>query len=52
MTKNVMNIPLRQAAVSSMDLGMANELLSAHTDDHLEATNAFIEKRTPRFSGR
>ena len=52
MTKNVMNIPLRQAAVSSMDLGMANELMSSQTEDHMEATNAFIEKRTPRFSGR
>jgi len=52
MTKNVMNIPLRQAALSMMDLGMANELLSSQTEDHLEATNAFIEKREPKFSGR
>jgi enoyl-CoA hydratase len=52
LTKNVMNIPLRQAAISSMDLGMANELMSSQTEDHMEATNAFIEKRAPRFSGR
>ncbi len=52
LTKNVMNIPLRQAAISSMDLGLANELMSSQTEDHNEATNAFIEKRDPRFSGR
>lgn len=52
MTKNVMNIPLRQAAQSTMDLGMANEFISSQTQDHLEANNAFLEKRDPKFSGR
>ena len=52
MTKNIVNVPLRQTALSTMDLGMANELISSQTDDHREATEAFIEKRTPRFSGR
>lgn len=52
LTKNVMNIPLRQAALATMDLGMANELMSSQTEDHIEASNAFIEKREPRFSGR
>ena len=52
MTKAVMNVPLRQTAIASMELGMANELISSQTEDHLEATEAFIAKRQPRFKGR
>jgi enoyl-CoA hydratase len=52
LTKNVMNIPLRQAAHSMMDLGMSNEMLSAQSEDHQEAVTAFIEKRAPKFTGR
>ena len=37
-----MNIPLRQAAHAAIDLGMANEMLSARTADHQEAVRAFI----------
>jgi len=52
LTKNVLNLPLRQAAVSTMDLGMANEMLSAYSEDHREAVRAMIEKRDPEFTGR
>ena len=52
LTKNVLNMPLRQAALATMDLGMANEMLSAKSEDHVEAVNAMLEKRDPNFSGR
>ncbi|MGI9557125.1 MAG: enoyl-CoA hydratase/isomerase family protein [Solirubrobacterales bacterium] len=51
LTKNVMNLPLRQLALTLMDLGMANETLSAESDDHQEAVRAFIEKREAKFTG-
>ena len=51
MTKAVLNLPLRQAALSSMDLGMANEMLSSNSEDHREAVSAMIDKRDPRFTG-
>jgi enoyl-CoA hydratase len=52
LTKAVLNLPLRQAALASMDLGMANEMLSSQSEDHREAVTAMIEKREPKFSGR
>ncbi len=51
LTKNTMNIPLRQLAHGMMDLGLSNELHSAFSDDHQEAIHAFIEKREPKFTG-
>lgn len=52
LTKNALNMPLRQAALATMDLGMANEMLSAFSEDHREAVRAMIEKRGPNFTGR
>jgi enoyl-CoA hydratase len=52
LTKNALNLPLRQAALSTMDLGMSNEMLSAFSEDHQEAVRAMIEKRDPKFTGR
>ena len=51
MTKNVLNIPLRQLAHSLMDLGLANETLSSESADHQEAVTAFLEKRDAEFTG-
>ena len=51
LTKNTLNAPLRQHAHTMMDLGLANELLSALSEDHQEAIHAFIEKRDPKFTG-
>lgn len=50
-TKATLNIPLKQAAATLMDAGMAYETLSNHTQDHAEAVDAFLNKRAPRFSG-
>ncbi|MBJ19800.1 MAG: enoyl-CoA hydratase/isomerase family protein [bacterium] len=52
LTKAVLNLPLRQAALATMDLGMANEMLSSQSEDHREAVSAMIEKRDPKFTGR
>jgi 2-(1,2-epoxy-1,2-dihydrophenyl)acetyl-CoA isomerase len=35
-----------------LDLEATLHILSSRTDDHREAATAFVEKRTPRFSGR
>jgi enoyl-CoA hydratase len=51
LTKAVINLPLRQAALATMDLGMAHEMISAGSDDHREAVRAMIEKRDPKFTG-
>jgi enoyl-CoA hydratase len=50
-TKITINLPLRQAAQAALDVGMAYEGLSNITKDHQEAVSAFIEKRTPTFTG-
>lgn len=51
-TKVTANLTLRSAAQQIMDPGMAYEALSNQTEDHLEAINAFAERRTPNFIGR
>ena len=52
LTKNLMNVPLRQAAHATMDLGMANETLSTMAADHREAIASMLEKRKPVFDGQ
>jgi len=52
LTKNAINLPLRQLAHQTMDAAMSNEMLTALSDDHREAIRAMIEKDTPRFRGR
>jgi enoyl-CoA hydratase len=51
LTKNAMNLQLRQIALPTMELSLSNELISAFSDDHMEATTAMIEKRKPQFRG-
>jgi len=50
-TKQVMNIPLRQIAHSTMDLSISVETQSNLSGDHQEAVHAFREKRKPNFTG-
>jgi enoyl-CoA hydratase len=52
LTKQLLNLPLRQQAHGLMDLGMASETLSQHTRDHAEAVAALREKRKAKFEGR
>lgn len=50
-TKQVMNLPLRQIAHSTMDLSLSLETRANLTSDHQEAVRAFSEKRKPEFTG-
>jgi enoyl-CoA hydratase len=50
-TKAVMNQPLRQLAVQSMDASIPYETLSNMTEDRAEAVAAFRERRAPKLTG-
>lgn len=50
-TKLVMNQPLRQLAIQSMDASIAYETLSNMTADRAEAVAAARERRAPRLTG-
>ena len=50
-TKTVANIPLRELAARLSDPAIAYEILTNLTEDRREAVDAFIERRTPRYSG-
>jgi enoyl-CoA hydratase len=50
-TKMALNQWLRQAQLTSFALSVALEQMSFATSDQLEAVNAFMEKRKPRFTG-
>jgi enoyl-CoA hydratase len=52
MTKQLLNLPLRQQAHGLMDLGLATESLSHRSRDHAEAVAAMREKRKANFEGR
>ncbi len=51
-TKQVINIPLRQIAHSTMDLSISLETQSNLSKDHQEAVSAFAAKRKPSFTGQ
>jgi enoyl-CoA hydratase len=50
-TKLVMNQPLRQLAIQSMDASIAYETLSNMTADRAEAVAAMRERRAPKLTG-
>ena len=50
-TKVSANIALKQLAHAAMDTSIAYDWLSSQSQDHREAVNAYIDKRTPVFTG-
>lgn len=52
MTKKLLRDGLTQTFDTVMELSASMQALAHHTEDHLEAVNAFFEKRPPVFKGR
>lgn len=50
-TKLAVNQQLKRALLDSFDLSTALEIPCFFSDDHAEAVAAFVEKRTPKFTG-
>ena len=51
-TKASVNGGLKQAANAVLDTAFTFEAMSQMTDDHRIATEAFMNKETPKFTGR
>ena len=51
-TKLSVNAQIKQALLTSFDVSTALEIGCFASDDHVEAVDAFVEKRTPTFHGR
>jgi len=52
MTKKLLRDGITQTFDGIMELSASMQALAHHTEDHIEAVNAFFEKREPRFVGR
>jgi enoyl-CoA hydratase len=50
-TKMACNKRLRDEVNLALEAGLAAETISMFTEDHKEATRAFVEKRAPKFKG-
>ena len=50
-TKRLLNQSFNNSLEDQLDLEAATQSLSAHTDDHKEGIQAFLGKRTPKFTG-
>lgn len=51
-TKRAINHTLKSLALATFEYGVSLETQSQLTRDHAEAVNAFIDKRTPIYTGR
>ncbi len=51
-TKLSVNKFLKQQVNLILDASIAYEMMTFHTEDHLEAAKSFIEKRKPKFRGK
>lgn len=52
LTKRLLREGQHMRLDSLLELSAAFQALSHHTEDHLEAVNAFLDKRAPEFKGR
>ena len=51
LTKQAINLPLRRQLEGLLDASVWFEAISAFSDDHAEAVDAFLNKRDPKFTG-
>jgi enoyl-CoA hydratase/carnithine racemase len=52
LTKRLLREGQHMRLDSLLELSAAFQALSHHTEDHVEAVNAMLEKRPPQYSGR
>ncbi|WP_243374843.1 enoyl-CoA hydratase-related protein [Geotalea sp. SG265] len=52
LTKRMMKLAQRSELPDFLDLCACFQTIAHHTDDHLEAVNAFLEKRPPSYKGK
>ena len=52
MKENINRAALGADVMEAMDLEVTHHLRCGQTEDHLEASKAFVEKREPTFRGR
>lgn len=52
LTKRMMKLAQRSELPDFLDLCACFQAMAHHTEDHLEAVNAFLEKRAPLYHGR
>jgi len=52
LTKRLLREGQHMRLDSLLELSAAYQALAHHTEDHLEAVNAFLDKRTPDFKDR
>lgn len=52
LTKMAINRQIWNALNTSLEFGLAAEAITFQTQDHKEATAAFVEKRAPNFTGQ
>lgn len=52
LTKRLLREGQHMRLDSLLEISAAYQALAHHTEDHLEAVNAFLEKRPPQFTGR
>jgi len=52
LTKRMMKLAQRSELPDFLDLCACFQTMAHHTSDHLEAVNAFLDKRTPTFHGK
>jgi enoyl-CoA hydratase/carnithine racemase len=52
LTKRLLREGQHMRLDSLLELSAAFQALSHHTEDHLEAVNAFLDKRPPQYTGR